>query len=144
MKKIYSKVNPSRLLHIIVSYDETTINRRDFTECGDPLQISSWIMPIDKLFKPHQHLHKEVPATRAITQEAIIVIAGMARAYYYDIDDTFLEHVDLTPGIMTITLAGGHAYKSFVVGTKVFEFKSGPYLGVDVDKRYIEDPLCGY
>jgi len=143
-RKIYSKVNPEKLLHIIFDEHEIMSRRRELTSPNELLQISTWMMPQDKLFSPHKHIPKLVPMTEIPTQEAIVILSGLARGYYYDIDNSFLEHHDLTPGTVTITIEGGHAYKSFVPGTRVFEFKSGPYYDREKDKEFIEDPLCGY
>ena len=44
----------------------------------------------------------------------------------------------LKDGDCSITLYGGHTYEALEEGTLVYEFKTGPYEGQELDKRFIE------
>ena len=67
-----------------------------------------------------------------------MVIQGSVKVDYYDLDDSLLESVILNEGDCTITLRGGHNYTSLDENTLVYEFKTGPYLGLDFDKEFLK------
>jgi hypothetical protein len=55
----------------------------------------------------------------------------------YDKDDSVQAIKILNQGDVTLTLYGGHGYKILEDGTLVYEFKSGPYEGIEIDKQEI-------
>jgi len=93
-------------------------------------------MPEGKTFRPHAHI-KQVRTTD-IAQESWVVIRGEVEAILYDLDDAVLEKVVLEPGDCSITFGGGHTYTALREGTQVYEFKTGPYQGQKLDKRFID------
>ena len=56
---------------------------------------------------------------------------------FYDLDDTIIEKPILKPGDCSVTLGGGHTYKILEHGTLVYEYKTGPYKGQELDKKFI-------
>jgi len=44
----------------------------------------------------------------------------------------------LTPGDASFTLYGGHTYKILEENTIVYEYKTGPYEGQKLDKRFLD------
>ena len=54
-----------------------------------------------------------------------------------DIDDTIIAEPVLGPGDCSMTFRGGHNYVILEDDTIVFEYKTGPYLGVQFDKTFI-------
>ena len=44
----------------------------------------------------------------------------------------------LTPGDLSMTFEGGHNYMATESNTFVYEFKTGPYKGIENDKTFIE------
>jgi len=136
MKKIYSKINSKLLLHKVIKYLDITYDRQDFSEDDEFLQVSAFKMEEGKTFRPHKH----IPNKRTIyyTQESWVVVRGMVKVYYYDIDDNLIQTEILEEGDCTITFAGGHTYESLRDGTTIYETKTGPYLGQKADKTFIE------
>lgn len=135
MKKIYSKVKEDLLLHIINLKEDFINQRNDICDTDQFLQVSSLNLPNNKTFKPHKHVDCEKTVTT--TQESWVVIQGKVKAILYDIDDSIIDEVVLSPGDCSITFYGGHNYLSMEDNTLVYEYKTGPYLGQEKDKRFI-------
>lgn len=136
MREITSKVKPGTLLHMIGRCAEVTPNRADNSTPSEQfLQVSAFSMSKDKTFKPHKHITQV--RTTDIAQESWIVVKGSVEAILYDLDDTIIERVVLTPGDCSITFRGGHNYKSLEEDTLVYEYKTGPYQGQEKDKVFI-------
>jgi cupin fold WbuC family metalloprotein len=135
MKKIYSKVNPDVLLHIINRQKEVSETRTDLSPGKEYLQVSCFKLNNGKTFKAHKHI--ENIRETDITQESWIVIKGKVKAILYDIDDTVLEEIELCQGDCSITFRGGHNYLCMEDDTVVYEYKTGPYFGQEKDKEFI-------
>ena len=67
-----------------------------------------------------------------------MIIRGSVKVDYYDTDNKFLQNEILKSGDCTITLEGGHNYTSLSKDTLVYEFKTGPYFGFELDKELIQ------
>jgi hypothetical protein len=55
----------------------------------------------------------------------------------YDIDDTIIHTPILHKGDCSITFYGGHTYEILEDNTVVYEYKTGPYYGLQNDKEFI-------
>ncbi len=137
MEKIYSKVDPSKLLHLIVRKDDITPGRQDVIPEENFIQCSILNMEEGKTFKPHKHIWKE-RTRNVIAQESWIVIQGSVKCVFYDIDDTVIAEPILNVGDASFTLEGGHNYYILEDNTLVYEYKTGPYEGQKLDKTFIE------
>jgi hypothetical protein len=143
MKKIYSKQDPEKLLHIICRGDKLGFQtkleggRVDVAPENQFLQAAAIKMNAGKTFKPHRHIWKE-GEKEVIAQESWVVISGSVRATLYDLDDSILSEEQLTPGDLSMTFEGGHNYMATQPNTFVYEFKTGPYKGIENDKTFIE------
>lgn len=137
MEKIYSKVDPSKLLHLIVRKDDITSGRQDVISEENFIQCSILNMEEGKTFKPHKHIWKE-RTRNVIAQESWIVIQGSVKCIFYDIDDTIIAEPILNVGDASFTLEGGHNYYILEDNTLVYEYKTGPYEGQKLDKTFIE------
>ena len=142
MKEIYSKTDPDTLLHIIYRMKDILDQesfRKDVIPADNFLQLAA--LKLDKLqtFKAHKHIWKD-GEEKVIAQESWVVIKGRVQASLYDLDGKeVLYRPILHPGDCTITLGGGHNYVSLDESTLVYEYKTGPYKGIDNDKVFIED-----
>jgi len=142
MKKIYSEQDPEKLLHIICSKDE--LGLQDKTEGGRVdvapedqfLQVAAIQMNEGKTFKPHRHIWKDGEKS-VIAQESWVIISGSVKAILYDLDDSVLAEELLSQGDLSMTFEGGHNYIATSPNTFVYEFKTGPYHGIDMDKIMI-------
>ena len=132
---LYSKIEPTLLLHIINRARDIQHGRVDLVPPDEFIQCAAIRMDQGKTFKPHHHI-KNVKVT-TITQESWVVIRGMVQVTLYDIDDSVLHTDVLEPGDCSITLCGGHNYLAMHDNTIVYEYKTGPYTGQDDDKVMI-------
>jgi len=133
---IYSKVDPTKLLHIIHDITETKEQREDLVPPNNFLQIATIPLKANQTFKAHKHIWNNFNGPK-IAQESWIVIRGRVEATLYDIDNTILEKVILHEGHLSITLEGGHNYMASPEGAFVYEVKTGPYQGIELDKEFI-------
>jgi len=137
MEKIYSKVDPTKLLHLIVRKEDMTPGRQDVISEENFIQCSILNMEEGKTFKPHKHIWKE-RTRNVIAQESWIVVQGSVKCIFYDIDDTIIAEPILRVGDASFTLEGGHNYYILEDNTLVYEYKTGPYEGQKLDKTFIE------
>ena len=136
--KIYSKIEPDKLLHIIVSKDEITPGRTEVVSEEHFIQCALLNMVEGKTFKPHKHIWKN--RTRdVIAQESWVVIQGKVMCIFFDLDGTEIATPILNAGDASFTLEGGHTYYILEDDTLVYEFKTGPYEGQQLDKVFLED-----
>ena len=138
MEKIYSKVEPETLLHMIVRKADMQPGRQDVISENNFIQCSILNMENGKTFKPHKHIWKE-RTRNVIAQESWIVIQGSVRCTFYDIDDNIIAEPILYPGDASFTLEGGHTYTILEDETHVFEAKTGPYEGQKLDKTFLDN-----
>ena len=138
MLKIYSKVQPELLLHIVFRRKDFTSKRIDIIDPDNFLQCAALRLDEGTTFKPHKHIEKEVTDLDRKAQESWIVIKGVIKCTFYDIDDSILEEVVIYEGDASFTLHGGHTYTVLEDNTFVMEYKSGKYSGVANEKVFID------
>ena len=136
MKKIYSKVDPNKLLHIISRYADIS-GRTDIIPPTEFLQLSTIKLKKNTSFRPHKHIYRKVP-DEAIAQEALIVLKGKIEVTLYDLDDTVILKEVLNPGDISVTLDSGHTFTVLEDDTIAYEAKNGPYFGQSLDKIFID------
>jgi len=127
----------NNVLHMV--YRPDTETRTDIVDPSQFIQVAYMIQSEGQHFKPHQHFERNVIYESVITQETWIVIKGRVEASYFDRHNTLITRTVLNPGDCTITLGGGHSYKSLEDNTLVYEIKNGPYVGRDNDKEYFTE-----
>ena len=124
-------------LHTIIRGADIKAGREDVSSTDQFLQLALLKLPQGKTFKPHRHRWETAKAQYIIPQESWVVISGNVEVTLYDLDNTVL-HVDvLTPGDISITYEGGHNYEILSEDSLVYEFKTGPYYGQEIDKTFI-------
>ena len=139
MIEIYSKIEPEKLLHLVVTSDDySTLGRKDLVSEENFIQCAKLCMNKGKTFKPHKHVKNNRTYKEKIAQESWVVIKGSVKCYFYDLDDTVLATPVLFPGDASFTLEGGHNYEIMEDNTLVYEYKTGPYEGQENDKVFIE------
>jgi hypothetical protein len=90
-------------------------------------------------FKPHKHIWKEQSRDKIIAQESWIVVKGRVKCFFYDLDDTLLVTSIIGHGDCSMTFEGGHTYEILEEDTIVYEYKTGPYEGQEMDKIFIKN-----
>ena len=136
MEKIYSKVEPGKLLHIINRLSEIE-GRKEIVPKDNFIQCATLKMKKNKTFLPHKHIEKDRHYSKQIAQESWVIIQGSVKCTLYDIDDTIIAEPILQPGDASFTLYGGHTYIILEDNTLVYEYKTGPYEGQKLDKTFI-------
>jgi hypothetical protein len=138
MEKIYSKVEPKKLLHIINRFSDI-IGRNDIVPEDNFIQCATLKMENGKTFPPHKHITKDRHYNEQIAQESWIVVKGKVKCKLYDIDDQLIAEPILEEGDASFTLYGGHTYEILEEDTVVYEYKTGPYEGQELDKTFLYD-----
>jgi len=132
--KIYSKIEPGKLLHMVVR--DIKDGRTNLCPDDRFLQCASLRLPKGTTFKPHRHIAK--PAEFIMPEESWHIISGAAWLIMYDIDGSYIGKAKLLPAYTSFTFNGaGHNYKIITSGFKCLEYKVGPYLGIEADKIFI-------
>ncbi len=137
MEKIYSKKQPTLLLHVIFrgDFDQP---RTEILDAENFLQSSTVRADEGTRFRPHRHLFKKIEREFEKAQECWVVMRGSIECKLYDIDDTVLATTIVRGGEACYTLHGGHAFTVLEDNTCVLEFKSTPYEGQAKDKVFID------
>jgi hypothetical protein len=135
MEKIYSKID-GRLLHIINRLAEIE-GRTNVVDDEHFIQCATLRMKNGKTFKPHKHIEKKRTHEKQIAQESWVVIKGRVRCIFYDLDDSIVAEPILGAGDASFTLYGGHTYEILEDDTIVYEYKTGPYEGQELDKTFL-------
>jgi hypothetical protein len=138
MKNIISKVN-GEILHTIFYSKDVSKKRKDVIAEDNQLQFSALELVKNHKFRPHFHIPKKIDYTETIAQEAWIIIKGSIKATHYDIDEKIINEEILNVGDVAVTLRGGHTFEVLEEDTIIYEFKTGPYLGVELDKTFINE-----
>ena len=140
MIKVYSNVIENKLLHMVYfknDLDETRDFRFDVAPEDQFIQVSALRLEAGKTFRPHKHIWKEAPEPEVVAQESWCVMKGRVKAHFYDLDDSLLGEYELSAGDISLTFEGGHSY-TILEDAKVYEYKTGPYQGVEKDKVFLE------
>jgi len=136
MEKIYSKVETEKLLHVINRLDDIN-GRTEVIPENNFIQCATLKMEKDKTFPPHKHITKDRHYKEQIAQESWVVIKGSVKCILFDIDDQIIATPILYSGDASFTLYGGHTYEILEEDTIVYEYKTGPYEGQTLDKKFL-------
>ena len=137
MKKIYSNINPDTLLHLVNRLDQIE-GRTNVAPENEFIQLATLKMEKGTTFRPHKHIWKD-GEDKVIAQESCVVIKGSVKVIMYDLDDTVIETPILYSGDCSMTFQGGHNYEILEEDTIVYEYKTGPYKGVENDKEFLNE-----
>ncbi len=138
MEKIYSKVQPDLLLHVVYRHGDFKEGREEIIPPDQFIQCAALKMKKGKTFRPHKHIVREVTDTDRVAQESWVVLKGKVKCIFYDIDDVVIAEPILKKGDASFTLRGGHTYITLSKESVVYEFKTGKYLGQQYDKTFID------
>jgi hypothetical protein len=136
MELIFSNTHPEKLLHIVVRKQDLTPGRKEVVPESNFIQCALLNMEKGKTFKSHKHIWKE-RTRNIIAQESWIVIQGSVKCIFYDLDNNIIAEPILNSGDASFTLEGGHNYEILEDDTLVYEYKTGPYEGQQLDKQFL-------
>jgi|TARA_R110001583_G_scaffold16196_6_gene65770 cupin fold WbuC family metalloprotein len=137
MVNVYSRIDPKVLLFVINRGEEIGVNRADLSPDDQYLQCAAKKLTKGTTFAPHRH--NEMIRTTDITQEAWVFLSGRVAARFWDTDDKLIYETELGAGDAAIVFRGGHSFEVLEENTILYEFKTGPYYGVEKDKTYIQE-----
>ena len=137
MKKIYSNIEKDCLLLTLNRKADISEDRTDLSPEEEYLQCSTKSLTEGMIFKAHKH--KELVRETNRTQEAWVLLSGKIRARFYDLDDSLILETVLTEGDCAVVFRAGHGFEVLKNDTILYEFKTGPYYGVEVDKTFINE-----
>lgn len=136
MEYIYSKVDPSKLLHSVCRLKDIKEGREDLIDAGNFIQCSALKLKKDHTFRPHKHNWRQRDWL-VIAQESWVVISGSVECIFYDIDNTILAKPILGPGDVSFSFGeAGHNYL-ILEDSIVYEMKTGKYEGQSIDKTFL-------
>ena len=135
MGLVYSKIDPSKLILSELKYSEISEYRSDLSPDEEFLQVSGRKLKLGTMVPAHKHL--QIDRTTTITQEAWVVLKGKVKGIFYDLDNTILHESILTDGDCIVLYRGGHSLEVLEDNTMFYEFKTGPYFGIEEDKEKI-------
>ena len=130
----------SILMHVVIrqeDLDRLSNSRMDLVSESNFIQLAIMNFDSDVSFRPHIHLERTRKFSNLRAQESWVVIKGSVEVTYYDENEKELGKKLLSQGDCSVTLLGGHAYRIVQGPALVYEFKTGPYEGQEIDKRFI-------
>ena len=137
MERIYSKVNKDKLVLALMRFNDISEYRTDLSPDDEYLQISG--RKLEKGLKVKAHKHTPIERKTDITQEAWVVFEGCIKGTFYDLDDSVLYETEIKKGDVIVLFRGGHSLEVLDEDTIFYEFKTGPYYGVEADKEAINE-----
>lgn len=139
IERIYSKIDSKILLHQInkANLMKEQTKRSDLCPEEEFIQCAFLKFKEEKTFQAHKHIEKKRTYEKQIAQESWVIIRGRVEVFFYDLDDSFISSYILNEGDASFTFRGGHNYKILEKNTIVYEYKTGPYEGVEYDKVFI-------
>ena len=137
MEKYYSKIEKDKLIFSLLRFDEISDSRTDLSPDYEFMQVCGRNMSRGVSVPAHRHV--ETRRETNLTQEAWVLLKGKVRACFYDLDDSFLCEKHILSGDVIVLYRGGHSLEVLEDNTVFYEFKNGPYFGVDKDKEKINE-----
>jgi len=114
------------------------LKRIDLSEPQEFLQAAIIEIPANHSFRSHVHLERKRSFDNLRAQEAWVVLKGQVEVDYYTDSGAFICTETLHAGEISISFRGGHGYRTLASDASVYEFKSGPYEGQEIDKIFIQ------
>lgn len=127
-------------IHIVYRQSSLIAQDSPRIDLGNPshfLQVAGLRVRDQTSFRPHIHLERNRTFSKFRAMESWVVVKGRVEVSYYDEDGSYIESLVLGPGDVSVTYFGGHGYKTLEENCLFYEFKSGPYEGQEIDKRFL-------
>jgi hypothetical protein len=132
VEKVFSAVDPSILLHVMMNVAAVSAQRIDLSPSEEFLQLSVVPLKAGRGVKPHKALARPLGGHGQV-QESWIVMRGAIEVALYDIDGSLLKSASLSAGWLLVTFRGGHGFTTIDDDTTIIECKLGPYVGRDYE-----------
>jgi len=132
MEKIFSAVDPSMLLHVIMNTAAVSSDRVDLSPSEEFLQLSVVPLKAGRGVKPHRAVPRSLGGDGPVP-ESWIVMRGAIDVSLFDLDGSLLKSATLSAGWLLVTFRGGHGFSAVADDTTIIECKLGPYIGRDYE-----------
>ena len=106
-----------------------------FSEDSEFIQFGIWNYGAGKILATH--IHNPIKRTVNLTQEALFIQKGKIKAIICNLTGVKVREIIVSQGEVIILLRGAHGYEILEDNTQVLEFKNGPYLGAEIDRKRI-------
>ena len=137
IESFHDSLNKELLLHQLIKLSDIQNKRLNISPPEESLQVSFLPLKKGQTFKAHKHI--EFMRKMPLAQESWVVIQGKVKVYYYDLQNNEIATRILSKGDASITYRGGHNYLTLEDETVVYEYKTGPYLGQQYDKVFLNN-----
>ena len=137
MERFYSKKEKEKLIFSLLRFENICEKRIDLSPDDEFMQVCGRIMSEGVSVPAHRH--NKTQRKTNLTQEAWVLLKGKVRAKFYDLDDSFLCEREVFSGDVIVLYRGGHSLEVLEDNTIFYEFKNGPYFGVNKDKEKIDE-----
>ena len=135
MERFYSKKEKEKLIFSLLRFEEISEKRIDLSPDNEFMQVCGRKMPLGLTVPAHRHI--ETIRETNLTQESWVLLKGSVKAKFYDTDDCFLCERIISAGDVITLYRGGHSLEVIEDDTIFYEFKNGPYYGIEKDKERI-------
>ena len=135
MNQIFSKLDKTKLICSFIKKNQINNYRLDLSPPKEFLQVCARKLNID--VKVAAHKHTFIQRETDMTQECWIILEGKLKAEIFDLDGAFMQDIILESGDCITLFRGGHSLECLADNTLFYEFKNGPYYGVEIDKEAI-------
>lgn len=125
-----------RLLALLIPADFHAPGLTFPTSPTEAIQVGCWNYDSGRDLAMHWHVPN--PRIAPKTQEAVYVKRGSVRVFLALEDGQPVEVLDLGPGDTLVVLDGAHRYLILEDDTRILEFKNGPFVGVEADKKLVD------
>jgi hypothetical protein len=129
-------VHDNKTYALILSQEDFCSAAKFVSEPEWPLQVGLLRFPAAHMIAAHAHLRHD-GCGPCLTQEFLLVISGSMEADFFNEVGKRFHTETINQGEALFHIQGGHAFR-FGEEAKLFEVKSGPYLGRDKDKVYLD------
>ena len=136
MEQIYSKIN-KEVIAVINRRSSIVKDRLNLCDASEYLQVAAKKLDNKTSFVPHRHKILKRETDR--TQEAWVFLSGSVLVKLYDLDNSLIVETVLSAGDCVVVFKAGHAFEVLEDDTILYEFKTGPYYGVEKDKEIIDE-----
>tara|TARA_B110000483_G_C18188044_1_gene539747 strand:+ start:807 stop:1214 length:408 start_codon:yes stop_codon:yes gene_type:complete len=135
MKQIYSKIKKDKIIASIIKLKDIGDYRTDISPESEYIQVSA--RSIKKGINVPAHMHLPIDRETDITQETWIIISGKIEFELFDLDNSFICKGMIEAGGSVTLYRGGHSLKIIEENTIMYEIKTGPYFGIESDKKLL-------
>ena len=137
MIEVKSKIT-GEVLAIFDTINKDNLGLTFHGSTDDRIQVIRMQYNEGQILRKRKGVKHSIPSDDVHTQKTLLVYRGQLLADIYDYDNLLLHTSLLKSGEFLICLQGGHGFKIREDNTVIFEVKTGPFLGDDKDRMWLD------